>query len=180
MSINPPELQKQKTLERNKKDYPAGIGRRDKQSPRRVFSKHKSAPGLHSCLISAHASFGISSLRTSSPRTTFGRALLFRAHALSLRLSASAVALSLPACKNQESRRPCLRFRFGIGCLRLRSENAFGIFLPASLCESCSTALAPRPSLPPCPSKKTFRDGTLPLSRQAASCLRPLGEYSRP
>ena len=28
-SINPPELQKQKTLELNKKDCPAGIGRRD-------------------------------------------------------------------------------------------------------------------------------------------------------
>ena len=52
------------------------------------------------------ASFDISSLRTSSPRTTFGRAQLFRAHALSLRLSASAPLCSHPARKNQESRRP--------------------------------------------------------------------------
>ena len=67
----------------------------------------------------ASASFGISSLRTSSPRTTFGRALLFRAHALSLRLSASAPLCSLPAHKNQGSQSPMPRLHFvtlGIGC----------------------------------------------------------------
>ena len=63
------------------------------------------------------ASFDISSLRTSSPRTTFGRAQLFRAHALSLRLSASAPLCSLQSNKNQGYQSPASNpHGFSAGC----------------------------------------------------------------
>ena len=64
---------------------------------------------------------GISSLRTSSLRTTFGRAPLFRAHALSLWLSASAVAL-FPS-RPQKPGTPVAPHVFQ-PCLRLESLRA--------------------------------------------------------
>ena len=71
------------------------------------------APGLR------YRSFTLreNSLRTSSPRTTFGRAQLFRAHALSLRLSASAPLCSLQSNKNQGSQSPASNpHGFSAGC----------------------------------------------------------------
>ena len=80
------------------------MARRDMRLAERLDGHSTKNPSPLPDSTHASASFGISSLRTSSLRTTFdslsllsGRALLFRAHALSLRLSASAPLCFLPA-----------------------------------------------------------------------------------
>ena len=87
-----------------------------------VFSKcvPRSAPGLRYRSLTLREN----SLRTSSHRTTFdslsllsGRALLFRAHALSLRLSASAPLCLLQPRKNQTDKSPASNpHGFSAGC----------------------------------------------------------------
>jgi len=59
-----------------------------------------------------------------------GRAQLFRAHALTLRVAASAPLCFLPTRKNRGNLSPMPRRASASAVYLLRSEHAFGIFLP--------------------------------------------------
>ena len=59
-----------------------------------------------------------------------GRAQLFRAHALTLRVAASAPLCFFPPDKTEVLSRPCLRISPASAVCGCRSEHAFGIFLP--------------------------------------------------